>query len=90
MKKWWCWVWECVVVVCCCLAVLTTTTLIASYWDFARQVDALSGRIDLLSRTVGENHELASMLDGRVTAIDLNLWRYAGTDADARSMDRND
>lgn len=76
MKRWFEWVWDSVVVITCCLTVVMVATLIASCWENARQLDAVYAKVERLERTVDELTVQAELLDGRLRAIEINLWRY--------------
>ena len=76
MKKWWEWLWECLVVVACCAAVITMGVLIGSYWEMMDQLEAVATRLDTIEKVTDELTVQSALVNGRLTAIELNMWRY--------------
>lgn len=76
MKRWFEWVWDSVVVITGCLTIIMVAVLVATCWDDARQLDAVYAKVERLEHTVDELSVQAELLDGRLRAVEINLWRY--------------
>ena len=75
MKKWWEWLWECLVGVACGAAVIMMAVLVGSYWEMMDQLEAVAARLDTIEKVTDELTVQSAMLNGRLTAIEMNMWR---------------